>query len=173
MNYNDCAIIADLLPLYIEGLTGDETNIYIADHLTSCGECRQLLEAGTANLTLPAVAPSEEKGEKTIKKLRFRTLWYLFWPLLYGLMMQFSNPETLRFFIAMLFVFGFAFFTSHNMEYNFDTDDTKKEFYRRENRNIREGKGTFFAQGIYWIMPILLPVVFMAVPAVIRFLSRR
>lgn len=173
MNYNDCAIIADLLPLYIEGLTGDETNIYLADHLATCRECRLLLEKETASLSFPPAAPSEEKGRKTVKKLRFRTLWYLFWPLLYGLMMQFDNPETLRFFTTMLFVFGFAFITSHNMEYNFDTDKRKNKFYHRENRNIREGKGTFFTQGFYWIMPILLPALFMAVPAAIRILSGR
>ena len=40
-NYNDCDITLELLPLYIEKKTGEESNIFVAKHLLECKECRQ------------------------------------------------------------------------------------------------------------------------------------
>lgn len=91
----------------------------------------------------------------------------MFWPLLYGFSYQIGHPEILRFFIIMLVVFSFVFIYSHNTEYNFDLDDSKKTFYDRENKNIREGRGTFFVQGLLWLLPILLPTVLMVIPKLI------
>ena len=38
MNKKDCKIIQDLLPSYSDGITSQETNNYIEDHLKNC--CR-------------------------------------------------------------------------------------------------------------------------------------
>ena len=43
-NKKDCRIVQDLLPNYIEGLTNEETNQYIEEHLKECEECKQVLE---------------------------------------------------------------------------------------------------------------------------------
>ncbi len=40
----DCNIIQDLLPNYIEGLTNEETNKFIEEHLKGCRECKEMLE---------------------------------------------------------------------------------------------------------------------------------
>ena len=37
-----CDIIKDLMPLYVEGLTSEETGREIEAHLEGCGECRDL-----------------------------------------------------------------------------------------------------------------------------------
>ena len=38
-----CAVVRDLLPLYAENLTEDETKKMVDEHLESCTECRQRL----------------------------------------------------------------------------------------------------------------------------------
>ena len=40
MNKIPCAIIKDLLPLYIDGLTSEETNALVEEHLAECDGCR-------------------------------------------------------------------------------------------------------------------------------------
>lgn len=42
-NELNCEIICDLLPSYVEGLTGDTTNTAIEEHLTDCAECTAIL----------------------------------------------------------------------------------------------------------------------------------
>jgi len=38
----DCALVSDLLPLYLEELTSQETNIFIKEHMKQCRECEEL-----------------------------------------------------------------------------------------------------------------------------------
>ncbi len=48
-----CQIVRDLLPNYIEGLTGEETNAAVAHHLADCEACRQLHEKLKADMAVP------------------------------------------------------------------------------------------------------------------------
>ena len=41
---NDCKIIRDLFPSYIDGLTNETTNQYIEEHLKDCEDCKKALE---------------------------------------------------------------------------------------------------------------------------------
>lgn len=41
---NDCELVKDLLPNYIDNLTSDETNDFIESHVNQCSECKLLLE---------------------------------------------------------------------------------------------------------------------------------
>lgn len=40
-NYNDCDVTLELLPLYIEKKTGEESNLFVGKHLLNCEECQQ------------------------------------------------------------------------------------------------------------------------------------
>ena len=40
---NECMIVRDLLPLYVEGLVGEETRAFVEDHLVGCEDCRKAL----------------------------------------------------------------------------------------------------------------------------------
>lgn len=44
MNKNDCKIVQDLLPNYIDKLTTSETNDFIENHLSECKECTSIYE---------------------------------------------------------------------------------------------------------------------------------
>ena len=45
MNKENCCMIKDLLPLYIDGLCSDDTNEIIKDHLSSCKDCKNAYDA--------------------------------------------------------------------------------------------------------------------------------
>ena len=49
---NDCKIIQDLLPNYVEELTNEETNKFIQKHLEECNECKRILENMQKDLKL-------------------------------------------------------------------------------------------------------------------------
>ena len=60
-----CAVVKDLLPLYIDKLTSDETNKLIDKHLQSCQDCKEHLNkmANTEIFHLDNDEMSEEKVE--------------------------------------------------------------------------------------------------------------
>ena len=41
----ECKIIQDLLPNYVEKLTNEETNTYIAEHLSQCEDCKKISDS--------------------------------------------------------------------------------------------------------------------------------
>ncbi len=42
---NECGIVRDLLPLYLEGMVSDETGAFVKEHLKDCPACTGELEA--------------------------------------------------------------------------------------------------------------------------------
>lgn len=49
---DDCEIIYDLLPSYIEKLTSKTTNKYIKKHLTMCDKCREVYLEMRSNIKI-------------------------------------------------------------------------------------------------------------------------
>lgn len=49
----DCNVIKDLLPLYAEKLTSNESNKLILEHVSNCQNCKKEYEKITENINLP------------------------------------------------------------------------------------------------------------------------
>ena len=56
-----CHIVRDLLPSYLEHLTGPETEADICEHLESCPDCRAARDAMAADLKAEKAPPPKLK----------------------------------------------------------------------------------------------------------------
>ncbi|MCQ2561514.1 MAG: DUF4825 domain-containing protein [Clostridia bacterium] len=65
-----CQVVRDLLPIYIDGLTSDETNAVLENHLESCPECRSILEAMQSGESADPDGSDTEKDVKEIDYLK-------------------------------------------------------------------------------------------------------
>lgn len=63
----ECKIIRDLFPSYIDGLTNEETNQYIEEHLNNCENCKKTLEDMRRELKLH-ITQKDSREVKYIKK---------------------------------------------------------------------------------------------------------
>lgn len=79
MNMMECGIIKDLFPSYIDGLTSDESNHMIEEHLEKCAECREYLKVMKSELTsgkYTEINKVQAKAEiRVFKKLRRRMFY--------------------------------------------------------------------------------------------------
>ena len=41
---NECNIIQDIIPLYIDGIASEDSAAYIEEHVKSCEKCKQMLD---------------------------------------------------------------------------------------------------------------------------------
>lgn len=64
----ECEIICDLLPNYIEKLTSKTTNEYIENHLQSCEKCKRILEYMSCEIKLE----NEDDGETILLEELFK-----------------------------------------------------------------------------------------------------
>ena len=71
-NYNDCDVTLELLPLYIEKKTGEESNLFVGKHLLNCEECQQACQLMAQEL-VEDIWSMESISQRTghIKKRRF------------------------------------------------------------------------------------------------------
>lgn len=63
-----CAVVRDLLPSYVEGLTEEETTSAVRDHLETCESCRTHYEAMAGDNAAPAAESKEVDYLKTVRK---------------------------------------------------------------------------------------------------------
>ena len=66
MKEKDCNIIRDLLPSYIDGLTNEETNRYVEEHIKECNECKTVLE----NMQKILGTENTNKNSKEVKYIK-------------------------------------------------------------------------------------------------------
>ena len=69
-----CGIVEDLLPSYVDGLTGEESTEAVRAHLDGCARCREKYRAMSAASTGPAPeADAQNKEIDYLKGVRRRT----------------------------------------------------------------------------------------------------
>ncbi len=64
----ECEIIKDLLPNYIEGLTSEETNTFIKEHLEECKNCKKIYESMSEDLNIKEDS-NDRRKIKALKKV--------------------------------------------------------------------------------------------------------
>lgn len=68
---NNCKVIADLLPLYLDKACSDESKMIVEEHLKECEECRMLANAMKENITDEQITFTND--EEVLKK----TAWII------------------------------------------------------------------------------------------------
>lgn len=91
----ECRLIQDLLPNYIEGLTSDETNTYIENHIKDCKECTRILKNMGEEVVLDKI--DDMKKIDYLKKIKHRNKTII------GIVLSVS---------IILIIFIISFFTS-------------------------------------------------------------
>ena len=69
-----CAVVRDLLPNYIEGLTSEETNCAVQSHLDGCPDCSGLMAAMREPESQPQTEAREVDFLKTVRRRNFRRI---------------------------------------------------------------------------------------------------
>lgn len=72
MNELTCGVVTDLLPSYAEGLTGEETNKLVEEHIAGCPVCREALDAMREETREAGMTESEQTEIEFLKKNRKR-----------------------------------------------------------------------------------------------------
>ena len=64
-----CAVISELLPLYSEGMLGEEAKAFVEEHISGCSKCSQELADFSRKTMLP-ITSNESSAYKAAKKRR-------------------------------------------------------------------------------------------------------
>ena len=110
---NECNIIRDLLPLYVENMASSDTAAFVEEHLSACAECREECdrmrepEASPANTdTVPLVKLKQKMRKKKIQTIICTAILVL--ALLISTLAVLNAPEYLPYTPELLSVTGYA-----------------------------------------------------------------
>ena len=78
----ECEIVRDLLPSYLEKLTNEKTNEFIEKHIAECEECKKVLEKMNEKVALDIVQNKKEadylkKGKKKTNVKKQHNIYYI------------------------------------------------------------------------------------------------
>ncbi len=71
---NECSIVRDILPLYLEGMVNDDTANFVKEHLSGCSECNKAFEAMKVSANIEQVCNKDMKqtNEAAIALIRIK-----------------------------------------------------------------------------------------------------
>lgn len=98
-----CEIIKDLLPLYYDGICGNDSKALVEEHLTSCDSCKVELQAMEDALPINKTEQNLKEAE-AVQKLSMIWKKGMLKSLLNGI---FSTILIIALFILFLFIFIF------------------------------------------------------------------
>ncbi|MFD1416946.1 zf-HC2 domain-containing protein [Oceanobacillus jeddahense] len=94
---NICKVVEDLLPLYMDDLTSEETNQFIEEHLKTCSGCKEKQRALQEELVSESIVrnepkPSEDQFKQIVLKIRNRMMALLSGAIIMAILIgMFSN----------------------------------------------------------------------------------
>lgn len=78
MSNIECDLVADLLPIYIDGKASAASKEFIEEHIKTCQDCRDIYEAMTADMQLPSPVKRKRRFKiPTLLKIFLGVLGYL------------------------------------------------------------------------------------------------
>ncbi|WP_461204901.1 zf-HC2 domain-containing protein [Clostridium sp. DL1XJH146] len=89
-----CDVINDLFPSYVEGLTSNDSNKIIEDHIQECTNCKETLELlkGDLQKNEEKSANLNDSSVKLFKRVRKKTFKYVGIALLIGILIGILGP---------------------------------------------------------------------------------
>ena len=169
MNREDCDIVQDLLPSYIEGLTTDKTNRFIHEHICGCADCKKAAEGMSRNIE--AAAPAERPNKRLLFYIYGIRAWYFFCPFLAFVFYYFKFGTALHLYEGLLGLVSAVCIASQffsGLSYGFDYEQLRlqNEAEQRERRKF----GKFYTSPLLLCLPCILTIGLIELPKLIRFL---
>lgn len=103
MEKNNCNVIKDLLPNYIDSLTSDDTNMLIENHLKECKDCKKYFDEMNSEIEKEKL--KDEKIVKEIKKYKRKI----------GILKIFISLIFIIILVSVLGNIGFKYYIVKNM----------------------------------------------------------
>jgi hypothetical protein len=150
----NCGIIKDLIPMYVENLTSEDSNQLIKEHLHTCEACTNFLRNVDSDLPNDALLDIDvdKDDRKLMKGIKHRINSMMFIAILIGILI--GVGLSLKFFsfalvglVSFLLFIGFLiYFVNKNVE-------TKNE--KRGGMMVWLNVGSLVLGLIAWILPVV------------------
>lgn len=169
MKNEDCILVEELLPLYIEDLTSSQANVLIEEHLKNCITCNETFEKMKVNVHI-TTEPSKP-NKKTLRYISCIKVWYLLCPLLAFAFLRFNLNIMLHLYEGILALFSLSCIVSEIYHRAAWWDRECVELQKETREDVKRKRGRFYTRPILLAIPSLLVIAMLELPGIIKYIS--
>lgn len=167
MKDEKCTLIRELLPLYIEEITNEETTNIMKEHIKTCTSCRELCKKEKMNFSLHFEPVKIDK--ETLVYINGIKLWYLLCPLIMLLLLRLEWPTFLRIYEGFLFLFAVCCIASEIFYKGTWWDPECVQTQEEIRDNVKKKRGKLYTRPILIALPSILTILIMELPRCIGY----
>lgn len=169
MKNEECVLVEELLPLYIEDITSSQANALIEEHLKNCITCNETFEKMKVNVHI-TTEPSKP-SKKTLRYINSIKVWYLLCPLIAFVFLRFDLNVMLHLYEGILLLFSLSCIVSELYHRSTWWDAECVELQRETREDVKRKRGRFYTRPILLAIPSLLVIVIMELSRIINYIS--
>ena len=171
MKKQECKLVQDLLPLYIEDILSEESKQYVEQHLNGCDECRltrHKMEKRVECRTIDKVKCDDKSVLKYIAKIM---AWYMICPLVVILIIVLGGGIYLKYYEGILILFALCCIGSEIFHKStwWDPECIQLQEEIRHEEKIKFGK--FYIRPILIALPAMVTILILNIPKIIQYIS--
>ena len=170
MRKESCAIIEELLPLYLEDLCSFEVKKYVEEHLKTCNECSSNYEKMKADIHIELTERAPEKH--ILRYVNLTKVWYFICPLAALILLRFHMDYALYLYIGLLKLLSVIFISSEIFHKGAWWDMESVELQDEVRRKSKKRWGQFYTRPFLLAIPQLLVILVVELPRMIDFIKK-
>ena len=167
MKNEKCALVKELVPLYIEEITSQEATEIIEEHIKTCTLCREFYKKEQTNFSLDLELGHADK--ETLGYINGIKLWYLLCPLIMLLFLRLEWSTFLRVYEGFLFLFAVCAIASEVFHKGTWWDSECIQMQEEIRNDAKKKRGKFYTRPILIALPSILTILIMELPKYIGY----
>ncbi len=170
MRKESCAIVEELLPLYVEGLLNSEVTEYVEEHLRTCKECSSDYEKMKADIHIELTEKAPEKH--ILQYVNIAKIWYFICPFVALVLLRFHMDYALYLYVGLLKLLSVIFIASEIYYKGTWWDEECVELQDEVRRKSKKRWGLFYTRPFLLAIPALLVILIVEIPRIIDFIKK-
>lgn len=168
MKDEKCAIVEELLPAYVEDLSGPQVNNFIEEHLKTCEACSETCRKMKMDIRI--VPSAAEPDKKTLWYLNGIKAWYLICPLLAFVFSYFGWTMVFHIYEGLLGLLSAAFLASEFFHRSTWWDQECIGLQEETRKAAKKKWGSLYIRPLFWGIPPLLVIFIARLPEIIDYI---
>ncbi|WP_461812124.1 zf-HC2 domain-containing protein [Faecalimonas sp.] len=171
MKKQECKLVQDLLPLYIEDVLGEESKQYVEQHLNECDECQLTRNKKGKRVECRTIDKAKCDDKSVLKYIAKIMAWYMICPLVVILIIVLGGEIYLKYYEGILILFALCCIGSEVFHKSTWWDpeciQLQEEIRQEEKRKF----GKFYIRPILIGLPAILTILILNIPKIIQYIS--
>ncbi len=152
----ECAIVEELMPIYVDNLTEEPVSGFIEHHLEQCESCNDIYQKMKSDIHISSLKEGPEHNKDILKYVNSIKVWYLLCPLFALLLYRLELSSVLKLYEGILLLFSVTCILSEIYHKGAWWDQECIGLQEEAREDAKSKRGIFYIRPFLWMIPSIL-----------------